>query len=645
MGIFDGLNKEQSLAVRDTDGVMLILAGAGSGKTRVLTCRVANLIRKGVLPSSILAITFTNKAAKEMRERTLGLAGRGAGHVWMMTFHAFCVRFLRKEILAVPGFTQNFSIYDDSDSKSLMKSIIKDFNVSVEPSAVLDWISNCKNELIGTKNFKFSEDEDEAFIESKRLELYMEYQKRLKMFNALDFDDLLMFTAMILQKFPEVRARWQKRFSYLLVDEYQDTNHAQYVIVKLLFTRNLCVVGDVDQCIYGFRGADIRNINDFPKDYPSYKLVKLEQNYRSTGFILDAANAVIEHNLMRPKKTLWTSAAKGSKVNFRRFRTSNGEASYIVSSIDQLRVNYGFSFSDISVLYRTNAQSRAIEEACLKAGIPYVLVGGLKFYDRREIKDILSYLRFMLNPYDVNSMLRAFKNPKRGVGDTSLRKLVQLASSEGISLYDLFSNIMDYGSVRSNVKQAILSFMSFFEYLKVSGLSVVDLIREIIVRIKYIDLLKKEYPEDFDERIENLSELVNIARSFEDEMDGVSDLSGFMDRISLMTDLEMKDVGSGDAVTLMTVHGSKGLEFPVVFMVGMEEQVFPHVRSLIEDTKGNETKGLEEERRLCYVAMTRAKKLLVMTYCDSRMFFGEWRDMKPSRFLKEVPQACVDGNL
>ena len=516
-----------------------------------------------------------------MRERTLSLVGRGAGQVWMMTFHAFCVRFLRKEILAVPGFTQNFSIYDDSDSKSLMKSIIKDFNVSVEPAVILDWISKCKNELVGTKDFKFSEDAEEAFVQSKRLELYKEYQKRLKTFNALDFDDLLMFTAKILQKFPEVRARWQRQFSYLLVDEYQDTNHAQYVIVKLLFAHNLCVVGDVDQCIYGFRGADIRNINDFPKDYPSYKLVKLEQNYRSTGFILDAANAVIENNLMRPKKTLWTDADKGSKVNFRKFRTSNGEAAYVVSSIEMLRTKYGFSFSDISVLYRTNAQSRVIEESFLKAGIPYVLVGGLKFYDRREIKDILSYLRFMLNPYDVNSMLRAFKNPKRGVGDTTVRNLVQLASSQGIALYDLFSNIMDYRVVRPNVKKVIFSFMEYIQYLKLSDMSVSELICEIIFRTNYKEMLMKEYPEDYDERFENLSELVNIAKSFEDENEGASDLSSFMDRISLMTDLDQKNIGSNDAVTLMTVHGSKGLEFPVVFMVGMEEMIFPHLQANI----------------------------------------------------------------
>ena len=645
MGIFDGLNKEQSLAVHDTDGVMLILAGAGSGKTRVLTCRVANLLTNGVLPSSILAITFTNKAAREMRERTLGLAGEGACRVWMMTFHAFCVRFLRKEILAIPGYTQNFSIYDDADSKSLMKSILKEFNVGEEASDVLNWISKLKNELIGFKDFKLSDDKGKAFFESKRLELYKEYQKRLRSFNALDFDDLLMFTAKILQLFPEVRARWQQRFSYLLVDEYQDTNRAQYLIVKLLFSGNLCVVGDVDQCIYGFRGADIRNINDFPNDYPLYKLVKLEQNYRSTGFILDAANAVIEHNIMRPKKTLWTSAAKGSKVNVRKFRTSSDEAAFIVHSVEVLRNDYGFSFRDVSVLYRTNAQSRAIEESFLKSGIPYVLVGGLRFFDRREVKDILSYLRFMLNPHDVNSMLRAFKNPKRGVGDASIRKLVQLAASEGISLYDLFSNINDYSSVRAYVRATVSGFMVFFEYLKTSGFSVVDLIREIIIRIDYSKMLMKEYPDDYDERIENLSEFVNIARAFDDEMDGASDLSSFMDRISLMTDLEQKDVGSEDVVTLMTVHGSKGLEFPVVFMVGMEEQIFPHARSLAEDATGNESKGLEEERRLCYVAMTRAKALLVMTFCKFRMFFGEWKDMNPSRFIFEVPGNCVDGKL
>lgn len=638
MGIFDGLNKEQEMAVRDTDGVMLILAGAGSGKTRVLTCRVANLVCRGVDPSSILAITFTNKAAKEMKERTLKAAGRNAASVWLMTFHSFCVRFLRQEIVRIPGYTRNFSIYDDSDSTSLMKTILKDFNVNFKPGKVLDWISKNKNELVGTKDF---EGVALSFNESKFYEIYVEYQKRLRSFNALDFDDLLLFTAKILMRFPEVRFYWQQRFRYILVDEYQDTNHAQYQIVKLLFTKNLCVVGDVDQCIYGFRGADIRNINNFSKDYPGYKLVKLEQNYRSTGYILEAANAVIEHNEHRPKKVLWTASDKGDRL-FRCFlQTSEEEAAFVTKTVNLLRTKYSFSFKDISVLYRTNAQSRAMEESFLKAGIPYVLVGGLRFYDRREIKDVLSYLRFMINPYDVTSMLRAFKNPKRGVGEASLRKLNALASANQISLYDVFCRIDEFKSVRGNVKASIIRFIETVSTLKSSGDSLVDLIRNLVLRTGYIDFLKKEYPTDFDERIENISEFINIARSYIDDDNGPCDLEGFLDRVSLMTDLEQKNVGDSNVVTLMTVHGSKGLEFPVVFMVGMEEGIFPHRRSLLEDVAGNSTAGLEEERRLCYVAMTRAKRLLILTSCKNRMTFGDWEEMEPSRFLSEIPDSCV----
>ena len=631
MSFLDGLNPQQLQAVQDTEGVMLVLAGAGSGKTKVLTCRIANLLSHGIMGDSILAITFTNKAAREMKERTLNLVGAQASNVWLMTFHSFCVKFLRREIGFISGYNQNFTIYDDVDSKNMVKAIIKDFNSSVSYQDTLDWISRVKNELRDVDDFE--PDELNSFQQEK-FGIFKEYQSRLRKFNAVDFDDLLLYTGKILKNNPEAKKFWQDKFHYILIDEYQDTNYAQYTIVKELFTGNLCVVGDVDQSIYGFRGADIRNINNFNIDYPGYKLIKLEQNYRSTAKILDAANAVIENNVKRPKKNLWTAAGDGQKIIIKRLKDDWEESLFVLKSIETLMEQYQLQYKDIAVLYRTNVQSRSIEDCFIRNNVPYVLIGGVRFYDRREIRDILAYLRCILNPYDTGSLLRAFQFPKRGVGSKMLKNIQAEADRRNWNIYDVFCDIQNT-AFSDKVKSVVSDFVGFIRRMQQSP-SLVDLFRSVMMETSYVEALAKEFPSDMEERNANILEFFGLIKGYIAEGNGSNDLLGFMDRISLLTDVDRKDTDK-DVVTLMTVHAAKGLEYPAVFMVGMEEGLFPHNRSLNEGID-----SIEEERRLCYVAMTRAKKYLFISSVEQRFVYGRCLDMEPSRFIGEIPLGCLE---
>ncbi len=629
---FDMLNNKQKEGVFDTEGVSLILAGAGSGKTKVLTCRVANLLRNGVHPDSILAITFTNKAAKEMRNRVNAMSGHFAKDVWLFTFHAFCVRFLRAEIENIKGYKHNFTIYDAGDSLSLMRSTIKSMNLDIKrfsPSSVCEYVSRAKNELISAEKLI---DTEENYLLKKYAEIYSTYQQKLKENNALDFDDLLLFTAYILEKFPEVCSHWQKRFSYILVDEYQDTNFAQYQIVKRLFTGNLCVVGDVDQCIYEFRGADIRNINNFMDDYPQAKIIKLEQNYRSTSVILDAANAVISHNLKRPEKELWTSVKGGAPIGMYIAYDEKAEAIFLVDEISRL-LERGYSLKDIAILYRTNVQSRVIEEAFIHNDIKYTIVGGVRFYDRAEIRDVLSYLRVISNPYDSVSLKRAIFTPKRGIGNGAFEKLTKYAEENGMGVFDALSEVPKGVFTPRNKKNAQQFVDSLFTFMGSSS-PLDERIHEVLKSIEYAEYLEETYKDDWEERMDNVNELIGIARSYMQECKDTeieATLEGFLEKVALMSDLDNVDDDEA-RVRMMTVHSAKGLEFPVVFLPGMEEGLFPHFRCMEEDD------NVEEERRLCYVGMTRAKKILYVSYAQERYIYGKSFYNERSRFVDEIPE-------
>lgn len=632
-----GLNPQQAEAVINTEGPMLIMAGAGSGKTKVLTCRVVNLLQKGVRPYRILAITFTNKAAAEMRERVNNMSGPAAKDVWLFTFHAFCARFLRMEIDKLPGYGGNFAIYDTADSQNLIKQILKEMNLDdkrFQPSGILSRISNAKNALQDAAAFARQAGD---FYEQKVADIYSRYEQKLQLNNALDFDDLLMLSIKLLQENKEVREKYQDRFDYLLVDEYQDTNHAQYLLTKFLAAkhRNICVVGDADQSIYGWRGADIQNILDFEKDYPDAKVIKLEQNYRSTQIILDAANAVIENNTGRKPKNLWTENKSGADIIYFQAVDERDEARFVIEQLQNLQRTENKKLGDMAILYRTNTQSRIFEEMLIKSGISYNMVGGLKFYERKEIKDIIAYLRVIFNPADSLSLLRIINVPKRGIGDASLTKIQAYAAANNVSLFEAVSNAAAIDGLSSRFVSKLDDLAGIiFELMNLaSEAPVEDLIDRVLRDTGYLEELENERTPQAQSRIDNLHELISVAQEFaasEEE----NNLENFLAHVALVSDIDDTELGE-DAITLMTLHSSKGLEFPVVFLVGMEEGLFPHARTLMDETE------IEEERRLCYVGITRAKEKLFLSSTKMRTIYGNTVTYPPSRFLQEIPARLV----
>lgn len=632
-----GLNPQQAEAVINTEGPMLIMAGAGSGKTKVLTCRVANLLQKGVRPYRILAITFTNKAAAEMRERVNNMSGPAAKDVWLFTFHAFCARFLRMEIDKLPGYGGNFAIYDTADSQNLIKQILKEMNLDdkrFQPSGILSRISNAKNALQDAAAFARQAGD---FYEQKVADIYSRYEQKLQLNNALDFDDLLMLSIKLLQENKEVREKYQDRFDYLLVDEYQDTNHAQYLLTKFLAAkhRNICVVGDADQSIYGWRGADIQNILDFEKDYPDAKVIKLEQNYRSTQIILDAANAVIENNTGRKPKNLWTENKSGADIIYFQAVDERDEARFVIEQLQNLQRTENKKLGDMAILYRTNTQSRIFEEMLIKSGISYNMVGGLKFYERKEIKDIIAYLRVIFNPADSLSLLRIINVPKRGIGDASLAKIQAYAAGNNVSLFEAVSNAAAIDGLSSRFVSKLDDLAGIiFELMNLANEAPVeDLIDRVLRDTGYLEELENERTPQAQSRIDNLHELISVAQEFA-ASEKENNLENFLAHVALVSDIDDTELGE-DAITLMTLHSSKGLEFPVVFLVGMEEGLFPHARTLMDETE------IEEERRLCYVGITRAKEKLFLSSTKMRTIYGNTVTYPPSRFLQEIPARLV----
>ena len=638
MSIYDTLNPMQKEAVLHTEGPLLILAGAGSGKTRVLTHRVAYLIdEKQVNPWNILAITFTNKAAGEMRERVDQLVGFGAESIWVSTFHSTCVRILRRHIEYL-GYNTFFSIYDSDDQKTLMKQVFKAMDVDTKQfkeRSVLGTISSAKDKLIGPDEFLLNAGQD--FRQRGIGEIYKEYQKRLRKNNALDFDDLIVKTVELFQNNSEILNYYQERFKYIMVDEYQDTNLAQFKLISLLASkyRNLCVVGDDDQSIYRFRGADIGNILSFEETFPGAKVIKLEQNYRSTQNILNAANGVIRHNRGRKDKTLWTANGEGELIRFKQFVTAREEADFVAREIrDSV-----YAYQDQAVLYRTNAQSRLLEERCIFYNVPYRLVGGVNFYQRKEIKDILAYLKTIANGVDDLSVLRIINVPKRGIGATTMGKVTIFASEHGMSLYDALREarqIPGIGKAAEKIGTFIGQMESFRARAQSEDYTIQDLIEGIMDETGYQQELEAEGEVESQTRLENIEELVNKAVSYEEDSEH-STLDEFLEQVALVADIDNMDE-SENRVTLMTLHSAKGLEFPKVYLVGLEDGLFPSMMSINSDDKTD----MEEERRLCYVGITRAKNELVITSARQRMVNGETRYCKPSRFLEEVPGELLE---
>lgn len=622
------LNDEQKKAVEIVDGPLLVLAGAGSGKTKVLTTRIAYLIEnENVSPYNILAITFTNKAAKEMQERVIKLVGEYAKNMQISTFHSFGLRIIRENYDKL-GYDRNFVIMDSDDSLTVVKKILKDFDIDTKqfnPNAIRNKISSCKNELVTPKDYeRFASSEFEKIV----LKVYERYEYTLKTNNSVDFDDLLILPIKLFRENEDILDKYQERFKYILVDEYQDTNHAQYILTKLLASkyRNICVVGDENQSIYSFRGANYRNILNFEKDYNETKTIKLEQNYRSTTNVLDAANEVIQNNKSRKDKNLWSDKGKGDKITYYRSYDEKDEAHYVVSKIKEL-VKSGCSLDEIAVLYRTNAQSRILEEEMLKENINYRVVGSFYFYNRREIKDLMAYLRLIHNPKDNVSLMRIINSPKRGIGLKTIANLNEKADLENKSIYE----IIDSGKE--------LEFKNVIEDLrKVSeNITLTELIDKILDTTGYREELEHENTLESDIRLENLEEFKSITRSFEDR-EGVISLEDFLFEVSLVSDRdEYQD--SSDKVSLMTVHAVKGLEFDDVFVVGLEEGIFPHMNSLMESSE------LEEERRLMYVAITRARERLYLINARRRMLYGKDSINPPSRFIGEIDKEHIDTNM
>ena len=644
MSIYDTLNEQQKEAVLHTEGPLLILAGAGSGKTRVLTHRIAYLIEEmGVNPWNILAITFTNKAAGEMRERVDRLVGYGSESIWVSTFHSMCVRILRRHI-SLLGYDTNFTIYDTDDQKTLMKDVCKLLQVDTKiykERALLSAISHAKDELITPEEFRIQAEGD--YSRRKIAEVYEEYEKQLKANNALDFDDLLVKTVQLFQTQKDVLEYYQERFRYIMVDEYQDTNTVQFELIHLLASkyRNLCVVGDDDQSIYKFRGANIKNILNFEQVFEDAKVIKLEQNYRSTGNILNAANAVIRNNRGRKDKTLWTDNGEGDKIQFRQFDTAFDEAEYIVGDIREHVEKGDATYHDHAILYRTNAQSRMFEEKFVTANIPYKIVGGINFYARREIKDLLAYLKTIDNGKDDLAVRRIINVPKRGIGLTSINRVQEYAAGHEIGFYEALQAADLIPGVGRGLAK-LESFVAFIEHFKADAkdMSISDLMQEIIEETGYIEALQAETdPEEAESRIENIDELRSKIAAYEEACEDQNEpatLSGFLEEVALVADIDSLDEET-DYVVLMTLHSAKGLEFPHVYLAGMEDGLFPSYMTITADDPDE----LEEERRLCYVGITRAEKELTLTCAKRRMIRGETQYNKMSRFLKEVPMELL----
>ena len=644
MSVIEMLNDKQQEAATHIEGPLLILAGAGSGKTRVLTNRTAYMIDElGINPWNILAITFTNKAAGEMRERIDRMVGYGADIVWVATFHSTCVRILRRHINLL-GYDTNFTIYDTDDQKTLMKEVVKRLQINTKQFSergLLNRISSAKNELLTPVEEKINASGN--YADEIYAKVYEDYQASLKSNNALDFDDLIMKTVELFKAFPEVLDSYQERFRYIMVDEYQDTNTAQFELIRLLAGkyRNICVVGDDDQSIYKFRGANIRNILDFEKVYPDAKIVKLEQNYRSTQTVLDAANSVIANNIGRKSKALWTDRGEGELIRFRQLDSAFEEAEYIVDMICHDRRSGKSEYRDNAVLYRTNAQSRILEEKCVMAGVPYTIVGGVNFYARKEIKDILAYLKTIDNGRDDLAVKRIINVPKRGIGATTLNKMQEYADVNEISLLDALTraeNVLGHGKAADKIGEFV-EMISVFR-AKAAVMSIEQLTDDVLEVTKYIDMLNELDPEEANDRKENIEEFKNKIIAFSDSLDEEPTLSQFLEEVALVADIDSVEADD-NKVLLMTLHSAKGLEFPNVYLSGMEDGLFPSYMSITS----NDASEIEEERRLCYVGITRAMNRLTITAAKSRMIRGETQYNALSRFVKEIPTELFEGNV
>ncbi|WP_143139343.1 DNA helicase PcrA [Alkalibacterium sp. 20] len=638
--ILQGMNPKQKEAVAHTEGPLLIMAGAGSGKTRVLTHRISYLIQeKGVNPWNILAITFTNKAASEMKSRVAGLVKDGGQDVWVSTFHSMCVRILRREIDHV-GYSSNFTIADPGEQLTLMKKILKRLNIDPKkynPRAILSEISNAKNVLQNEKEFRA---EATDFFGKMVADCYDSYQRELRQAETVDFDDLIMLTVRLFEEHKDILEYYQTKFQYIHVDEYQDTNHAQYKLVNLLAERfnNICVVGDADQSIYGWRGADMENILNFERDYTDAKVVLLEQNYRSTKNILKAANDVISHNSKRKDKHLWTDKNGGEFITYYRAGNEHEEARYVIQHIQkELEKNPDREFGDFAVLYRTNAQSRVMEETLIKTNIPYRMVGGHKFYDRKEIKDVLAYLTLIANPKDNLSFARIVNEPKRGIGASTVEKLALAAEEMGWSLYDAALNANSINlSARATKKVEAFALM-IQDFLKMAEfLSITELTEEILNKSEYLPTLKKERTLEAETRVENIEEFLTVTKQFDEQQPDDASLITFLTDLSLISDIDRLEEEPTSEITLMTLHAAKGLEFPVVFLIGMEEGLFPLSRAELDEEQ------MEEERRLAYVGITRAEEKLYLTNALSRALYGRVQSNRPSRFLEEVDETVLE---
>lgn len=637
MDILTGLNEPQCEAVCHTEGPLLVLAGAGSGKTRVLTHRIANIISKGVPPWQILAVTFTNKASQEMRERVERLVGtKMAEAIWVSTFHTACVRILRQEIQHL-GYERNFVIFDSQDQLTIIKRILKVLNLSdknYQPKAILGSISSAKNELQSVDSY---ERKAADHWSNTVAEVYKRYQKELRSNNGLDFDDLIMLTVRLFKEVPEVLEKYQEKFKYILIDEYQDTNHAQYTLVNLLAAkyRNLCVVGDDDQSIYSFRSADIRNILEFEQDFPEVKIIKLEQNYRSSKNILHTANEVIRNNRGRRAKSLWTENAEGEKIFLYRADDDREEAWFVVEEINRLVRENGCRYSDFALLYRTNAQSRSFEEALIQRGMPYRVIGGVRFYERKEIKDTLAYLRFVFNPEDKLSLSRIINVPKRGIGEAGFERFLYFLEENNYSVLEGLSRISEIPSLTTRAIKPLTAFYNLLMgwLLKKETATVKELTEAILNESGYLQELKEDQTIESETRLENLTEFLALTLEFEQNSDEKS-LAAFLETVALVADVDNYQADA-DTLVLMSLHSAKGLEFPIVFLVGLEEGLFPHSRAL------SENRELEEERRLCYVGITRAKQRLYITHAGMRVIYGSYNNSVPSRFLMELPKESI----
>lgn len=637
--LLTGLNKEQQQAVQHTEGPLLILAGAGSGKTKVLTVRIAHLLAQGVNPYEILAITFTNKAAKEMKSRVEGLVGDVANRIWLSTFHSFCAKFLRFEIDSFLGYNSNFTIYDTSDSQAVIKAALKALNLDDKyypVGAMIAVISDAKNKLLFASDFR---KQARDFYQQKVADVYEYYERELRKNNALDFDDLLLVAVKLLQSNATVLDKYSHRFRYVMIDEYQDTNHAQYLLAKLLAShwKNIAVVGDADQSIYAWRGADIQNILDFEKDYPNCTSIKLEQNYRSTKIILDAANAVIDNNEGRPEKNLWTDKIEGAKIQHFTAQSEHEEAAFIGDTIAKKHDIHDVPYGDMAILYRTNAQSRVLEEALIKRALPYTMVGGTKFYDRKEIKDVLAYLRVLYNPFDDLSLLRIINVPKRSIGATTVAKLQDYAREKGTSLFMTLTQLHLIDSIKGKTKEKLEEFgiLIFTLVSEMEDKTVLDILESILDRTGYLAQLEESTDPQDQARAENIGELLSVAKDFQDTNPSGT-IEDFLEQVALVNDVDSFEQEEAK-VTLMTLHAAKGLEFPIVFLCGLEEGLFPHSRTLMNPEE------IEEERRLAYVGITRAEKELYISNATTRTVFGRTSSYLPSRFIDEIPEELVDG--